>query len=224
MARYNPETGLLDYSEGANTTDTKSTRRQLDYSDDVHDKISVGGGSSAGTRIFLLILGIISVLSGLTELYNADRINSVGILGRLAGNLLNIDVESIATSYSLLGGSLLISGIILICARNNILGLIASAVFFFSPLSNKIENCPEHLCGELNNMLFISGLFGVLCVGCIIWSLVNDNQNEPSEAPKQRRKNSVSDIDKLAKLHKLKKSGAISQKEFNEEKKKILGN
>lgn len=34
----------------------------------------------------------------------------------------------------------------------------------------------------------------------------------------------VSDVDRLEKLHRLKKSGAISQKEFDSEKKKIFGN
>jgi len=56
MATYNPETGLLDYSDGANTKKGKPAGRQSDYTYETSKHQSSGGG---GNGVVILLLCVI---------------------------------------------------------------------------------------------------------------------------------------------------------------------
>ena len=76
--------------------------------------------------------------------------------------------------------------------------------------------------GDLTTIGLLSWLgifFGVTWVVALILAFIWSS--EIRVAVQDGR--AADDIDRLEKLHKLKKSGAISQKEFDTEKKKVLG-
>jgi len=77
--------------------------------------------------------------------------------------------------------------------------------------------------GDLTTIILLSWfgiIFGVTWVIALVFSLVWGKENQSGARGKSR----TDDIDRLEKLHKLKQRGAISQKEFDAEKKKVLGN
>ena len=99
--------------------------------------------------------------------------------------------------------------------------ILLLVVFFLIQVPMMVAKSRGITGSELSTITILSwcGLFfGITWLIAIVLALVY----QPNKWINKSSEVGTSDVDKLAKLHSLKKQGVISQKEFDKEKKKIL--